>query len=173
MTGSITRAATTVVNPRYADDLRILENSADPRALFGSETVFIVTGCGIDAELLDRPAAMVLRDEIDRRGEGVPLRRAIVVGDSCWQRLALQHNNAVIAIGGAEANSAAMALQRRRDAGQPWRVEGDLHGMFAPGPPPGAALWGTSGGAQTLRSVERYCIRPEGLEDFLSHVWVD
>src|SRR5690348_17538336 len=49
----------------------------DPTRIMSGETVIIVVGTSVFAELLDRPVAELLRDQIDGRGGGHPLHRAI------------------------------------------------------------------------------------------------
>ena len=45
------------------------------------ETVVLVTGSSITAEERDLPLAYLLKAEIDRRGDGLAYRRAVVVDD--------------------------------------------------------------------------------------------
>jgi nucleoside phosphorylase len=96
----------TMANPQYEGDMSRLDRLFDLGAVINRETVIIVIGKSIPVELLDRPVAELLRDEIDRRG-GVeyPFRRAIVITDAGWYAEAGNiASNAVIAIGGPRSN---------------------------------------------------------------------
>ena len=100
------RLGKTMANPRYADDLSRLDRIYDRKAVINRETIIIVIGKSIPVELLDRPVAELLRDEIDRRGgKEHPFRRAIVITDLAWYAEAQDIGfNAVIAVGGPRSN---------------------------------------------------------------------
>ena len=68
------------------------------------ETVVLVTGASITAEERDLPLAQRLKAEIDRRGDGLAYRRAVVVSDAWYLENRLFHLNPTIAIGGPGAN---------------------------------------------------------------------
>ena len=69
------------------------------------DTIAIVVGTGLMADLLDRPVAEFLRDEIDPRGAANPFRRALVMSDQAWfDEAETLINNPVIAIGGPKTN---------------------------------------------------------------------
>lgn len=70
-----------MANPRYTNDLPILDGSFATKKILGPETIIVVVGTTVSAELLDRPVAGRLRDEIDRVGGRAELRRAIVIAD--------------------------------------------------------------------------------------------
>jgi hypothetical protein len=92
-------------NPRYADDIFKLDRIYDPRSVINRETVIIVVGSTIVAELLDRSAAELLRDQIDQRGGVYPFRRGVVITDGGWYTAgAAIANNPVIAVGGPPIN---------------------------------------------------------------------
>jgi TIR domain len=167
----------TMANPRYADDISRLDRVYDRRAIINKETVMIVVGNRIPPELLDRPVAESLRDEIDRRGGTEhPFRRAIVLTDSAWsaeaQDVAL---NAVIAVGSYVANELSKKLQEERTPeATNFRIAGrtTCHGLFRKNAVglPQVALWGEDT-KTTRRAVELYVEAATGLDEFLNIVW--
>jgi hypothetical protein len=160
----------TVSNPRYSSDLKTLEiNDYDLSAIVNPETVLIVVGGWVAAELCDRPVAEGLRDEIDRRGQPCPYRRAIVVTDTEWFRSEYLRIQPVIAVGGPIVNALTKELEDSGEQVSKWTV-GRLHGVFKEGPPPRAALWGPYASDNPL-CVQRYIERAEGLESFLGLCW--
>jgi hypothetical protein len=74
------------------------------------ETVLIVTGSDLPAELNDRPIAYALKAEIDRRGGDAPFRGAVVVSDRWYADNRLFHICATIAVGGPGVNALAATL---------------------------------------------------------------
>jgi hypothetical protein len=73
-------------NPRYEDDLRRFDRIYDRASIIDMETVIITVGKSVASELLDRPVAESLRDQINCLGkvEQYPFRRAIVLTDDGW-----------------------------------------------------------------------------------------
>lgn len=74
------------------------------------ETVLVVTGIEVPAEMNDRPLAYLLKAEIDRRGEGRPFRSAVVVSDAWFAQNRLFHLCPTVAIGGPGVNALAASL---------------------------------------------------------------
>ena len=74
------------------------------------ETVLIVTGTEIPAEMNDRPIAYRLKEEIDRRGTGHTFRRAVVVSDHWYAENRIFHLCPTVAVGGPGVNRVAAAL---------------------------------------------------------------
>jgi len=132
------------------------------------ETVLIVTGSEIDAEMNDRPVAYLLKEEIDRRGAGRAFRRAVVVSDIWYAQNRIFHLCPTVAIGGPGVNRLAAAFV----AELPMLVQrGDR--IFIQGAWDGeskrASLWGTDRDA-TAEAVERFM--GDGLcAQFLEQVW--
>jgi hypothetical protein len=171
----------TMSNPRYADDFSRLDGVYDRRAIINLDTVMIVVGNRIPAELLDRPVAESLRNVIDRKGGSEhPFRRAIVLTDSAWSAEAQNvSENAVIAIGSHQANELSKKLQEEHKAAGPnifpiFRIAGraGCYGLFLKNAAglPQVALWGEDAN-RTRRAVELYIEAVEGLDEFLSLVW--
>ena len=74
------------------------------------ETILIVTGSDLPAEMNDRPTAYALKREIDRLGEGRPWREAVVVSDRWFADHRVFHLCSTIVIGGPGVNAVAAAL---------------------------------------------------------------
>src|SRR5271166_4987942 len=60
------------INPRYNFDLLTLDGKFKLSEVINLKTVIIVVGDGLVSELLDRPVAGLLRDEINRHSGGDP-----------------------------------------------------------------------------------------------------
>lgn len=156
----------TVSNPHYGHDLKTLDGSWDLTKVLGPETILIVTGCSLMAELLDRPVAEMLRDEIDRRGTPSSYRRGIVIGDIWWSREMNLHSCPVISIGSSAANTLTDEIAA---SGDRWEING-LCGAFLHEQAPRVALWGELA-VETRASVEHYIQHPDGLAEFLKICW--
>jgi len=132
------------------------------------ETVLIVTGSEIDAEMNDRPVAYQLKEEIDRRGGGRSFRRAVVVSDHWYAQNRIFHLCPTVAVGGPGVNRVAAALVDEL----PMIVQrGDR--VFIQGAWDGeakrASLWGADRAA-TAEAVERFV--GDGLcAAFLATIW--
>ena len=74
------------------------------------ETVLIVTGIEVPAEMNDRPLAYRLKAEIDRRGDGKPFRGGLVVSDAWFAQNRIFHLCPVVAVGGPGVNGLAASL---------------------------------------------------------------
>jgi hypothetical protein len=137
----------------------------------------IVIGKSVPVELLDRPVAELLRDEIDRRGGNEhPFRRAIVLTDPAWyaeaQDVAL---NAVIAVGSRRANELTKKFQDEPAAGQTkFSISGreGCNGLFQKNAAglPQVALWGEYA-RKTCEAVDLYVKDKRGLDEFLGLTW--
>lgn len=74
------------------------------------ETVLVVTGIEVPAEMNDRPLAYRIKAEIDRRGAGRPFRTGVVVSDAWFAQNRIFHLCPVISIGGPGVNALAGTL---------------------------------------------------------------
>jgi len=74
------------------------------------DTVLVVTGIEVPAEMNDRPLAYRLKAEIDRRGEGKPFRGGLVVSDAWFAQNRIFHLCPAIAVGGPGVNALAATL---------------------------------------------------------------
>ena len=132
-------------------------------------TVVVVIGSGPSAGTKDRPLAERLCLEIDKRGGGVPHRRAVVVDDGWFLGHPQLHVHPTIAIGGPGANGVTGSLLPRLPIlwrnGEEAFVQADLDGM-----PKRAALWGTDAG-RTATALTRF-VEGGALDEMLSRVWV-
>ena len=119
-------------NPKYDEDLSILDgNETDFRTLIGSvigkRTVVIVVGVTCPAELLDRPVAYKLRDQIDKKAHSLPFHspfhRGIVITDWAWSKHEeFLKDKPLIAIGGEDANRIAAQMLARREKPTEWTM---------------------------------------------------
>jgi hypothetical protein len=132
------------------------------------DTVLIVTGSEIPAEMNDRPLAYRLKAEIDRRGEGKSFRNAVVVSDAWFAQNRIFHLCPVVSIGGPGVNALAGSLVNEL----PMLVKRDDR-VFVQGAWEGeekrASLWGMDR-VTTARAVEAFI--GEGFcESFLQRAW--
>jgi len=74
------------------------------------DTVLIVTGIDVPAEMNDRPLAYRLKAEIDRRGAGRPFRGGLVVSDAWFAQNRIFHLCPVVSVGGPGVNALAASL---------------------------------------------------------------
>jgi hypothetical protein len=176
---SLERLSKTMSNPNYAEDIFKLDKMYDRHSVINDKTVIVVVGTSVVAELLDRPVAELVRDEVDREGDGNPFRRGIVLADQAWYAEAeILAKNPVIAVGGPTAN-------RLSDEFDKWSpptgslegkytisVEGTLTGFFRKNQAglPQVALWGHTANA-TREAVEHYLGNEKGLRAFLRMCW--
>jgi Predicted nucleotide-binding protein containing TIR-like domain len=171
------------INPRYDFDLLALDGKWKLAEVISRRTVMIVVGDGLVSELLDRPVAGLLRDEINRLGGGDPFRSGIIMGHCRWSTEAWIHTNPTISIGAEASNKltgeilkASMAAGKDRFAAGAggWgaftaATTGTPETMDTPATSPGGprvALWGQKA-AETRVAVEHYIIAPQGLHRFL------
>ncbi len=154
----------TMSNPHYQQDLKILDGVWDMNQVANSETVIILSGCNLVAELLDRPVAEMLRDEIDRLGNPASPKRAIVIADWWWWQEAMDKAHPAIAIGGPSNNGMTRdILEKVAPQG-----ENGLYSAFLFEDYPKVAIWGETG-TETRKSVEQF-IKNE-LRSFLDQCW--
>ncbi len=132
------------------------------------ETILIVTGTEIPAEMNDRPLAYALKAEIDRRGAGTPFRKAVVVSDAWFGQNRIFHLCAVISIGGPGVNALAGSLVNEL----PMLVKRDER-VFVQGKWDGeekrVSLWGMDR-STTAQAVEAF-LREGHCDAFLSATW--
>ena len=167
----------TMANPRYADDISRLDRVYDRKAVINRETIIIVIGKSVPVELLDRPVAEMLRDEIDRRGgKEHPFRRAIVLTDQGWYAEAPDVAlNAVIAVGSRRANELTKKFE---DEPAPSATKFSIsdregcNGLFQKNAQglPQVALWGEYA-LKTREAVDLYIKNERGLDEFLRITW--
>jgi len=132
------------------------------------ETVLIVTGTDIPAEMNDRPIAYRLKAEIDRQGGGRAFRRAVVVSDHWYAQNRIFHLCPTVAVGGPGVNGIAaalvndlpMLLQREERVFVQGSWEGETKRV---------SLWGADRAA-TAEAVDTF-VRDGMCEAFLGTVW--
>jgi hypothetical protein len=131
------------------------------------ETVLIVTGSDIPAEMNDRPIAYALKNEIDRLGAGAAWRGAVVVGDRWYADNRLFHLCSTVIVGGPGVNAVAAALVEElpmlTTIDERVFVQGSWDGEMKR-----VSLWGLDRVA-TAQAVESF-VR-DGLAKFLTAAW--
>ena len=146
-------------NPRYAEDIFRLGRVYDPRSVVNKESVFVVVGTNLVAELLDR--------------------RGIVITDQGWYaEAAFVANNPVIAVGGPAVNKLSDEFDKwEPPPGSPkskYQIPGagNRTGFFRKNKAglPQVGLWGWGANA-TRETVEHYFNSAEGLTKFLEMSW--
>jgi SEFIR domain-containing protein len=180
---SLEQLSKTMSNPKYADDIFKLDRIYDRAKVINEETIIIVVGTSFIAELLDRPAAELLRDHIDDQGGSNPFRRGIVIGHNAWYdeaEAAVVGDNPVIAVGGPSTNRLTSEFYRwkpnpsSKEGTYPISVSGARigTGFFRRNQKglPQVALWGDN--ANAVRETVGYYFRNEkGLTEFLKICW--
>jgi hypothetical protein len=133
-----------------------------------NETVLVIVGTGGTAPDRDRRLADSLRDNIDRRGDGLTYRRALVLTDQVYLARPELHRHPTIAIGGPGVN--AVSQFYAADLPTVWQdeqrcyVQAELDGATKR-----VAVWGTNAGA-TAQAVDAFV--SEGiLESLLERIW--
>jgi hypothetical protein len=178
---SLEQLSKTMSNPKYPDDLFKLDRVYNRHSVINKETVIIVVGTAIVAELLDRPAAELLRDHIDQRGGHYPFRRGIVITHDAWYEegeAAVIANNPVIAVGGPPVNKLSAEFDIWTPAppstGGKYAIPGTgaRTGFFRKNQAgqPQVGLWGHDANA-TRETVEHYLKNEQGLDAFLKMCW--
>jgi hypothetical protein len=161
----------------YEDDLKRFDGIFDVKSVANRETIAVVVGTSLVAELLDRQVAQALRTLIDEKGKPLPYRRAVVVTDRGWSDLNwFWAENPVIAIGGPAINALSAEFLRTSEEISPqgtYKLDhSGLTGFYRKSNRghPQIGLWGNTA-TGTRRAVEIYAAKPEGLEVFLSMCW--
>jgi hypothetical protein len=175
---SLEHLSNTMSNPRYAEDIYRLDKIYDRHAIINKETVIVVVGTTVVAELLDRPAAEFLRDDIDQRGAEHPFRRGIVVSDQTWfDEAKVLLYNPLISIGGPPANKLSAEFNSwvpSKSGEGKYSIPGAVArtGFYRKNPQglPQVALWGETAG-ETREAVEHYVQNEKGLDAFLKMCW--
>ncbi len=160
------------INPRFQDDLERLDRTFKLDSIADRHTVFIIAGETIVAELLDRYSCGILRAEIDRRSEGHPFKRGLIVSAKTWKdRRDFTERSPAISIGSERANEiSAEWLELAKQKGiKPFPL-GSGSGIYISEPRPRAVLGGALA-VDTKAAVERYISEPRGLREFLANAW--
>jgi hypothetical protein len=134
----------------------------------GRETILVVAGSSDAALAKDRPLALWLRDEINRRSDGQAYRRAVVVGDARFAEARELHRHPTIAVGGPGSNGIVQHLSSVLP--MVWTQDDRSFVQMAPeGGGRQVALWGMDADG-TKAAVEAFVA--EGMLDaLLAHLW--
>ena len=132
------------------------------------DTILVVTGTEIPAEMNDRPLAYRLKAEIDRRGAGRPFRGGLVVSDAWFAQNRIFHLCPVVSVGGPGVNALAASLVNEL----PILIKREER-VFVQGAWDGeerrASLWGMDRAA-TAEAVEVF-LKEGYCEAFLREAW--
>jgi hypothetical protein len=132
------------------------------------ETILLVTGSSEAAGQKDAPLAVWLREEIDRRGSGVPFRRGLMVEDSAYVGTPSFHENPTIAIGGPGSNAVVQHLSDVLPT--VWaREDKSFIQMGVEGRGRQVALWGMD--ADGTRGAVEAFVEEGMLDALLERVW--
>jgi hypothetical protein len=167
-------------NPKYEKDILSLQPTYDLRTVINPETILIVVGATVVADLLDRPVAELLRDQIDQKGGDYPYRRGIVITDEAWygEEGELVFANPVIAVGGPAENRLANEFDEwnpppgSNEGRYLIRTADAVTGFFKTNEEglPQVGLWGDTASG-TRDAVRHYKDDPAGLREFLRMCW--
>jgi hypothetical protein len=132
------------------------------------ETIVIVTGSDIRAEERDRPTAYRLKQEIDKRSDGQPFRRAVVVGDNWFLDNGIFQLNPAIAVGGPGVNG--LAAQLAQQVPVSWSQDQRAYVQVDfDGDPKRALLWGAD--AESTMTAVQVFVSHGFLDDLLRRIW--
>jgi hypothetical protein len=127
--------------------------------LLNHKNVLIIVGSNLDAELLTRPVAGILKDEIEKKF----LVRAIILNDRFYLEHEEFHNLNLISIGAPDDN---LMTTKIVDYGKTIK-DGKYYECFSQvGGGSKLALWGASHW-NTQVKVENYMADPKGLDRFI------
>jgi hypothetical protein len=134
------------------------------------ETVMLVMGSAVVAQERDRPIAILLKREIDSRGDRHHYRRALLVGDAQYLDSPELHRHPTIAIGGPGVN--AVVQQYAPELPTVWQVEerAFVQVEIEDGKEKRVALWGMDAGG-TAQAVDAF-IAQGFLDALLQRIWV-
>lgn len=157
-------------SPRQSD-LAALDGNWRIDSIVGRETVVIVVGSNPFCELVDRPTAEWLRDEIDRRGGGKKFRRAIILSSDFWMMLkptATLLKQPVISVGNNPVSTKVTVACGDGSGTGPWDQSPGKAAIQNATSDAGVrvAVWGEKW-ADTPASVESWVTNPRGLTKFL------
>jgi hypothetical protein len=132
------------------------------------ETIVVVTGSTATALERDRPLAIWLRDEIDRRADGQTYRRAVLTDDESYFRSDVLQRQTTIAIGGPGVNAVtqhffSLLATVHAEEERVW-VQANFDGE-----PKRAGLWGIDAAA-TSAAVDAFVVHGH-LDELLKRVW--
>jgi len=132
------------------------------------ETVVLVIGASATAVERDLPLAQRLQAEIDRRGDGLAYRRAVVVSDAWYLENRPFHLYPTIAIGGPGANGVSQEfsalLPTLYNRLEQVFVQADFEGEAKR-----AAVWGVNAD-HTGAAIEVFMTQGF-LDDLLGRIW--
>jgi pyrimidine deaminase RibD-like protein len=162
----------TLMNPRFSEDSARFDGHFKLNSIASNETIFIIAGETIVSDLLDRLTCGILRDAIDREGEGHEFRRSIIVSGASWTRDRWFTDKCpAISIGSEGANNISKEwLGIAKEKAVAAFPLGSGHGLYLSEPRPRAILYGNRA-SDTRSAVEKYIESRRGLAEFLRNSW--
>lgn len=132
------------------------------------ETVVLVVGATPAADQSDRPLAVQVKEEVDRRGGGLTWRRAVIVSDEQYFLADQLQAATIVVIGGPGSNAVAAHYADRTPTvlaheDRYW-VQADYDGH-----PRRVSIWGTNRLA-TTEAVTAFLERGF-LDELLDRIW--
>lgn len=149
---------------QYLSNIETLENNEyNLTSVLDKKTILIATGSHIIAEMLDRPIAEFLKNEIYKTYSF----KAILIGDNQFLADKEMHSLSVISIGGCNMNYLTNEIDKH---GKSWNDKGiykyaerEINGTIQ------MALWADSS-TYTRKCVEKFIKEEDGLKQFLSRL---
>jgi|GEM_PF-5250188 len=150
-------------NAQYLSDLEFLTNNSYNYHLLidSKKSLLIVTGSHVIAEMLDRPIAEMLREEINKSSS----LKAIIISDHQYLVDAEMHSLSVISIGGPNMNYLTKEIAEIGDQSE---YEGMKKACREVNKTRQVALWAENSTVQTRVCVERFISDEDGLKKFIS-----
>jgi pyrimidine deaminase RibD-like protein len=172
ITASTVPSGVPAINPKIQTDLVRMDGIWKFESIASAETIFIIAGDTIVSEVLDRCTCGLLRDEIDRIGQGSPFKRALIMSAQSWKNESwFTQKCAAISIGGARANAVSKELlQIAIDKGVKPFPLATGEGVYLSELRPRAVLFGPLA-ADTRAAVQKYIAEARGLKEFLRNCW--
>ncbi len=132
------------------------------------ETILVITGSDVPAEMNDRKVAYGIKAEIDRQGARRPWRFALVASDRWFSDNRIFHLCSTIVVGGPGVNAVAAALVKDLPVIVSRDERAFVQGSWS-GESRRALLWGMDRGS-TAEAAEIF-LREGHCADFLDHAW--
>jgi hypothetical protein len=156
-------------NPHYIYDLEKLEGDWRIESVINKNSILIIVGTWVMAELLDRPPAEILRSEIDRQGNFKEGKRAIIITDIEFNKNFLTSEYTLLSVGGPYSNAVTKDIienaDKRLDFSEVfWAFRNNENRKEI-------ALWGNTS-YTTRKAVENYINNKEsGLKSLITSLW--
>ena len=132
------------------------------------ETILVITGSDVPAEMNDRPVAYGIKAELDRMGAGKPFRGALVASDKWYAENRIFQLCSTIVVGGPGVNTVAASLVKDLPVIVSRNERAYVQGSWD-GESRRALLWGVDRNATA--EAAKIFMREGHCADFLAHAW--